>query len=75
EPTQSPVSRLGFGAFRVLNRQYLAFTCRKRTKKPVLLTIFWLYQSLISFIHSHLSESTRGQISLLLPADYRAVPY
>ncbi|WP_204807594.1 hypothetical protein, partial [Aeromonas veronii] len=60
EPTQSPVSRLGFGAFRVLNRQYLAFTCRKRTKKPVLLTIFWLYQSLVGFIYGHLDASSGG---------------
>ncbi|WP_206538738.1 hypothetical protein, partial [Aeromonas finlandensis] len=35
----SPASRSGFGVFSVLNSQYLAFICRKRTKKPVISTI------------------------------------
>ncbi|WP_206538765.1 hypothetical protein, partial [Aeromonas finlandensis] len=63
------------GVFSVLNSQYLAFVCRKRTKKPVISTISWLYQSLISFINSHLNASTGGQIRLLPLAGYRAVPY
>ncbi|WP_222862699.1 hypothetical protein, partial [Aeromonas sobria] len=51
---QSPLSRLGFVIFSVLNSQCLAFTYREMAQKPVIPAIFYLYQSLISSIYSHL---------------------
>ncbi|WP_421203883.1 hypothetical protein, partial [Aeromonas sp. 602658] len=57
--------------FSLLNRQWLAFTCRKDGQ----IAGYFHHFLAISGLISHLSEFTGGQISLLPPAGCREVPY